>query len=103
MEKFSLNKINNLFGYNVILISGESCANCYNLVPTINNIMPRFKNVNFYNLEIEEKYFNFLKIMKVNTIPTILVIKDNELIGSCHGYQPDEILEIWLEDKLNFK
>lgn len=101
MEKFKKADINNLKGLNVILVSGEGCANCYSMVPVLNEVSTRFKDVKFYNLEVDEEFKDFLDSYGVRTIPTILIIKDNSLQGSCHGYQPEEILELWLESKIN--
>ncbi len=100
MNKFEINDINNLKGINVILITGEGCVSCFSMINVINNISSKFKNVNFYNLEVEDKYLEFLNKYNVRTIPSLLIIKDNELISSCHGYQPEEILEIYLESKI---
>ena len=100
MKKFEINNINNLKGINVILVTGEGCVSCYSMINLINDISLKFKDINFYNLEVEDKYLEFLNNYNVRTIPSLLIIKNNELISSCHGYQPEEILEIYLESKI---
>lgn len=100
MEKFSLANVNNLTGLNVILVSGEGCANCYSMLPVLNNLSSNFPNVHFFKLDVSEEFAAFLNQMNVRTIPSLLLIKDNSLVASCHGYQPEEILEIWLETKI---
>ena len=101
MEKFKLDLINNLKGLNVIFVSGEGCASCVSMIGVLNSVSTCFKNVNFYILEVGEEFLYFLNKNQVRTIPSILIFKDNELIDMCHGYQPDEILENWLDAKIN--
>lgn len=100
MEKFSQDKINNLPGLNVIFVTGEGCASCVSMVKVVNEVSQSFKDVNFYILDADESYLDFLRSHNVRTIPSILIIKDNKLIDMCHGYQPEEILEIWLDMKI---
>jgi len=36
----------------------------------------------------------------VTRVPTILLIDDGEIFARCAGFQPEEILEIWLDAKI---
>ena len=99
MEKYELNT--QLEGLNVVLVTGDGCASCVSMVDVVKDVSERFKQIDFYILEYEEKYSSFLENYKVRTIPSVLIIKNNKLIDICHGYQPDEILEIWLDSKIS--
>ncbi len=44
-------------------------------------------------MELIQKY-------EIYAVPTILVMKDDLVIARCRGYQPEEILELWLESKI---
>ncbi len=99
MKQFS--KEDKLDGLNVLLISGDGCASCISMYEVVSEVSTKFPNVNFYYLEVSEENLDFLNNIGVRTIPTVCIIKDNKVIEMCHGYQPDEILEIWIESKIN--
>ena len=101
MEKFSLDLSNKLVGVNVVFVTGEGCESCVGMVDVVNQVSKKIKNVNFYILNVEESYLSFLENYQVRMLPTILIIKDNKLLDSCHGYQPEEILELWLDAKIS--
>ena len=37
---------------------------------------------------------------EVVKVPTILLVEDGEIFARCAGFQPEEILEIWLDAKI---
>jgi thioredoxin-like negative regulator of GroEL len=37
---------------------------------------------------------------EVEKVPTILLMDDGEIFARCSGFQPEEILEIWLDAKI---
>lgn len=83
----------------VIAISGDSCANCYSVSKQIMSFKDTYKDVEFSSLEASENPA-FISKYKVEYVPTILILKGEEEIARARGYQPEEILEIWLEDKI---
>ena len=38
---------------------------------------------------------------EIRGVPTILVMYDDEVYARCKGFQPEEILELWLDAKIN--
>ncbi len=82
----------------LIEISGDSCASCHALLPQLNAVAAE-NNVAFERIDIEtspeavEKY-------AVDRIPTIIITDGDKVIGKCSGYQPEEILSLWVEAKL---
>ncbi len=99
MKKYELNT--QLDGLNVILVTGDGCASCVSMVDVVKDVSEKFKQIKFYILEFEEKYASFIEKYNIRTIPSVLIIKDNKLLDICHGYQPDEILELWLDSKIS--
>ena len=84
----------------VIEFSGESCANCYSLMPILHEIMKSYEDVELSHIEITKEDMDFITKYEIARVPTILILKDDVEVGRCRGYQPEEILAIWLEDKI---
>jgi thioredoxin-like negative regulator of GroEL len=90
-----------LQGITVIEVSGESCANCISLMNVLNIIASNRNDFKLLHLEAEESTSELLEKFQIETIPTVLVMYNQEIIARCRGYQPEEILELWLEAKIN--
>ena len=84
----------------VIEFSGESCANCYSLMPVLFEILKSYEDVELVHIEVEKEKMDIIEKYQIDRVPTILILKDEIEIGRCRGYQPEEILAIWLEDKI---
>ena len=84
----------------VIEFSGESCANCYSLMPVLFEILKSYEDVELIHVEVEKDQIGIIEKYQIDRVPTILILKNEEEIGRCRGYQPEEILAIWLEDKI---
>ena len=84
----------------VIEFSGESCANCYSLMPILFEILKSYEDVELVHIEVEKDKMDIIEKYQIDRVPTILILKDEIEIGRCRGYQPEEILAIWLEDKI---
>ena len=84
----------------VFEFSGESCANCYSLMPILHEIMKSYEDVELSHIEITKEDMDIVAKYEIDRVPTILILKDDVEVGRCRGYQPEEILAIWLEDKI---
>ena len=84
----------------IIEFSGESCANCYSLMPILHEIMKSYEDVELSHIEITKEDMDIVTKYEIDRVPTILILKDDVEVGRCRGYQPEEILAIWLEDKI---
>lgn len=89
-----------LKGITIVEVSGESCANCLTLMPILNNIVSRLNDVKLYHIEANDGNKDLITKFEVFSVPTILVLYNDKLMASCRGYQPEEILEIWLDSKI---
>lgn len=89
-----------LKGICVVEISGESCANCLSLMPVLNNIISQRNDCRLVHIEASEETIELMELFDVLTAPTILLTLDGEIKARCKGYQPEEILEIWLDAKI---
>ena len=89
-----------LKGINVVEVSGESCANCLTLMPILYNIVSRRNDAKLVHIEADEDTRDLLKHFEVRSVPAILIIKDGVLVDRAYGFQPEEILELWIDMKI---
>ena len=90
-----------LKGITIIEVSGESCANCISLMNVLDSIVKERNDCALHHIEASEKTVDLLDKFKIMSVPTVLVLYNDFVEASCHGYQPEEILELWLDSKIN--
>lgn len=89
-----------LKGLCVVEVSGESCANCLTLMPVLQEIVNARGDVKLVHVEADFSTTDLMEEWDVTKVPTILLMDDGEIFARCSGYQPEEILEIWLDSKI---
>jgi len=89
-----------LKGICVVEVSGESCANCLTLMPILDRLVSPRQNCKLVHIEADPSTEDLIKRFEVRQAPTILITKDGEVVERVVGFQPEEILELWLDDKL---
>lgn len=82
----------------LIEISGDSCASCHALLPALNRAAEEF-NLAFERIDAESSP-DVIEKYSVARIPAIILEDDGEVIGVCSGYQPEEILMLWIQSRL---
>lgn len=90
-----------LKGITVVEVSGESCANCISLMNVLDSLLSKRNDVKLYHIEASETTMDLIEKFDVHAVPTVLVLYDDIVKASCRGYQPEEILEIWLDSKID--
>ena len=89
-----------LNGLCCVEISGESCANCLTLMPILQRLCAARDDVRLVHVEADFSTTELMEEWDVVRVPTILLMEDGEIFARCAGFQPEEILEIWLDAKL---
>ena len=89
-----------LSGVCVVEVSGESCANCLTLMPILDRLVGHRDDVKLVHIEADPTTEDLIERFEVRQAPTILIVKDSKVYERVVGFQPEEILEIWLDDKL---
>ena len=89
-----------LKGLCVVEISGESCANCLTLMPILKEICDARKDVKLVHIEADYSTTALMEEWEITKVPTILLVEDGEIFARCAGYQPEEILELWIDAKI---
>lgn len=87
-----------LEGKCLIEISGEGCDACYVVVPECREVAREF-GLKFVRISAEDNP-QAIEEFSVERIPTIILAEDGKVIAKCSGYQPFEILELWVQTKL---
>lgn len=88
------------FGYTIIEVQGDSCANCITMMPIIRNIANGRNDLTVFTLLLNEETRPILSKYDVVSIPTTLLLYNDELLGKVSGLQPEEILEFWIDSKI---
>ena len=89
-----------LKGLCCVEISGESCANCLTLMPILHGLCDKRDDVRLVHVEADFTTVALMEAWEVEKVPTILLMDDGEIFARCSGFQPEEILEIWLDAKI---
>lgn len=89
-----------LKGLCAIEFSGESCANCLSLLPVVNEICS-VRNIPVKHIEVNEDSRAIVEHFEIQMVPTLILAYDGVEFARCRGYQPDEILEIWIDAKID--
>ena len=100
MQLNNKNYLDILKGISVVEVSGESCANCLTLMPILNKIVSSRDDCVLHHIEAAEDTMELIQAFDIQAVPTILVMKDDYIVARCKGFQPEEILELWLDDKI---
>ncbi|OCN04513.1 hypothetical protein A4S06_02555 [Erysipelotrichaceae bacterium MTC7] len=86
--------------FSLVLISGDGCANCTTMSPIVQSMGRKFDNLKVYLMDANENNKDINTYYDVHQVPTILFLYKDELISKVQGYQPEEILQIYLESKM---
>ena len=90
-----------LKGVQVVEISGESCANCLTLMPILYEIVSKRNDVELIHIEASETTVNIMKEYQIDRVPTILLLDNGVEFARAMGFQPEEILELWINAKID--
>lgn len=88
-----------LQGECLIEISGEGCAGCEAVLPVAREVAEEL-GLRFLRIEAAECR-RLIEKWSVEKLPATVLCRDGEAICKCYGYQPKEILLIYLEEFLN--
>lgn len=89
-----------LKGLCCVEISGESCANCLTLMPILKDLCEARGDIKLVHIEADYTTLALMEELDVEKVPTILLMDDGDIFARCAGFQPEEILEVWLDAKI---
>ena len=74
------------------------CGPCKKLAPIYEEVSEEIENVNFGKVNMEENSDLATKY-QVSALPTLLIIKDGEIVAKNAGFMDKESLTEWIEEK----
>lgn len=89
-----------LKGLCAVEVSGEGCANCLSLMPVLSGIVNARNDIVMKHIEAAPETMELLEFYKVDRVPTILLTDDGKEFARATGFQPEEILELWIDAKI---
>lgn len=89
-----------LQGLCCVEISGESCANCLTLMPILKTICDERGDIRLVHIEADYTTTALMEALEIEKVPTILLAEDGEIFARCSGFQPEEILTLWIDAKI---
>lgn len=93
-----MQKIFNENGVCLVEIGGSACAGCHQLMPAARQVANTY-NIPFYYFDADEAQ-ELISRWNVKSVPSLFLVDGGQPFAEAHGYQPQEILDIWIEYKL---
>lgn len=90
--------ISEISGDCLVEVSGEGCAACLAVLPNCAAVAKKF-GLKLVKISVEEEP-QAIEKFSLSRIPSIIVVKGGEVVAACSGYQPPEIMELWVQAKL---
>lgn len=85
-------------GTHLIELGGDGCSGCIALQPIVVKLLPKYPQITYHNVTVTHRTSDICKRYEVDRIPALLLIHNGVLVAKVKGYQPEEILDLWLED-----
>lgn len=76
----------------VLDFHAEWCGPCTQQEPVLDDLDADYDDVTFTSIDIEENV-DTAKAYNVNTVPTLVILDDDEIHTTLTGYQPREAIE----------
>lgn len=74
------------------------CGPCQKLAPIYKEVAEEFDDVNFGKVNMEE-HSDIATKYNVSALPTLLIIKDGDVVGKNAGFMDKEALTEWIQEK----
>ena len=78
--------------YVLVQFSAEWCGPCKMLGPVIDEISVQYENINFVKVNVDENSETAVKY-NIRGVPTVLLIKDGEIVDRFSGFKPKTEIE----------
>lgn len=82
----------------IIAITNDACASCISLKVILTSLVQNYKDV--YLTYYDKDLNTLIRKYNIERLPVIIVSNNKREIARCYGNQNEEILNIWLEDKI---
>lgn len=86
--------------FKLIQLNGDVCASCAQNLPVVHQVIGERDDCDFEEIGELEQIAEVVKRYELTHLPALVLVCDDEFIGEVHGYQPEEILALWLDAKI---
>jgi len=87
-------------GVNVVFCSADWCSYCKMLEPTVKQIAEEKNDkMHMYYCDVD-KTRNHISNYQLQGVPTLLLFKDGQPVGSLVGAQPKNVIDNWISGHL---
>ncbi len=86
--------------FRLIQLNGDVCAGCAQNLPVVHQVVGERDDCDFIEIGELEQIAEYVKRYELTHLPALVLLSDDELLGEVHGYQPKEILTLWLDAKI---
>jgi thioredoxin-like negative regulator of GroEL len=69
-------------------------------MPILQELVGARNDIRLVHVEADYTTLPLMEVWEVEKVPTILLTDDGEIFARCTGFQPEEILELWLDAKI---
>ena len=69
-------------------------------MPILQDLCAARGDVRLVHVEADYTTLPLMEEWEVEKVPTILLMDDGEIFARCAGFQPEEILEMWIDAKI---
>jgi thioredoxin-like negative regulator of GroEL len=69
-------------------------------MPVLQELCSARNDIRLVHVEADYSTLPLMEVWEVEKVPTILLVEDGEIFARCTGFQPEEILELWLDAKI---
>jgi thioredoxin 1 len=87
-------------GFTLIDFWAEWCGPCKMLTPILEELDSEFDNVSFYKVDADANT-TLASELGINSIPSVLIYKDGELISTQNGAKPKALMRKFIENAIN--
>ncbi|NLC41427.1 MAG: thioredoxin family protein [Erysipelothrix sp.] len=87
-------------GKHLVEVPCNTCDATYTLSEVASRVAQKFENIQFHQLKMDDKLPEIAEAWGITQVPALVLINEGEIVGKVHGYQPDEILELYIQAKM---
>ena len=86
--------------FKLIQLNGDVCAGCAQNLPVVRQVLANRDDCDFVEIGELEEIAKIVRRYGLTHLPALVLLGNDECIGEVHGYQPEEILAVWLDAKI---
>ena len=86
--------------FKLIQLNGDVCAGCAQNLPVVRQVLANRDDCDFVEIGELEEIAKIVRRYGLTHLPALVLLGNDEFIGEVHGYQPEEILAVGLDAKI---